>query len=70
VFQSATLAGQCLSDILSPILEKIRKKEVGIGRSLDIDVLLQEEVNLGLAKIGVVVCGPAGMCSDVGAVVV
>lgn len=70
MFQSAKLADQCLSDILSPILEKIREKEVGIGRSLGIDVLLQEDVKLGLAKIGVVVCAPAGMCSDVGAVVV
>ena len=43
------------------------EKDVRIGRRLDFDSLLREES--GWAKIGVLVCGPAGMCDDVRAAV-
>jgi len=44
-------------------------KEVLIGERLNIEALLRNEVDVGYKKVGVVVCGPAGMCDDVRAIV-
>lgn len=39
--------------------------EIVVGHRLDIERLLDREARAGYAKVGVVVCGPAGMCDDV-----
>lgn len=69
LFYSVKAADQCLVDALSAVLDEVREKEICVGRRLDINVLLRDEANLGWSKIAVVVCGPAGMCDDVRAVV-
>lgn len=38
---------------------------VSVGTRLDVDALLREEVRAGWRRIGVVVCGPGGLCDDV-----
>ncbi|KAK6363063.1 hypothetical protein TWF730_000510 [Orbilia blumenaviensis] len=47
------------------ILRNIADKEVLVGERLNIDHLLRREAEAGYAKVGVVVCGPEGMCDDV-----
>lgn len=62
-------ADQGLLDSLSTVLDEVRQKHIIIGQRLDIDGLLRDEASLGWSKIAVVVCGPAGMCDDVRAIV-
>ncbi|KEF58901.1 uncharacterized protein A1O9_03744 [Exophiala aquamarina CBS 119918] len=69
LFYSVKAADQSLVDCLRPVLDNIHEKEIVVGSRLDIDGLLRNEAGLGWAKIAVVVCGPAGMCDDVRAVV-
>lgn len=45
------------------------QKEIKVGRRLDVEALMADEEAGGWAKIGVVVCGPGGLCDDVRAVV-
>ncbi|KAK6536624.1 hypothetical protein TWF281_000851 [Arthrobotrys megalospora] len=47
------------------VLKRLSDKEVLIGERLNIDNLLRKEAEAGYAKVGVVVCGPPGMCDDV-----
>lgn len=51
------------------VLGDVTDKEILIGGRLDIKALLKVEAKAGYAKVGVVVCGPRGMCEDVRAVV-
>lgn len=60
---------RCLLDALSSVLDDIREKEIAVGQRLDIDRLLRIEASLGWPKVAVLVCGPAGMCDDVRALV-
>jgi predicted ferric reductase len=53
---------------LDPILAGA-VKEVRIGRRLEVKTLLEDEGAGGWAKIGVVACGPGGLCDDVRAIV-
>ena len=50
---------------LDPVLEGLAETEVRIGRRLEIESLLAQEANAGWRKIGVVVCGPGGLCDYV-----
>ncbi|KAF2172659.1 hypothetical protein M409DRAFT_16621 [Zasmidium cellare ATCC 36951] len=47
---------------LSSVLEVIPEKDVRIGTRLDILELLKAEAAAGWRKVGVVVCGPGGLC--------
>lgn len=69
LFQSVKSSDQCLLESLGPILDGISEKEIVVGRRLNINAPLREESSTGWAKIAVVVCGPAGMCDDVRALV-
>lgn len=69
VFQSVKASDQSLIDALSGALGQFKEKEIAVGRRLDIESLLREEVSVGWPKIGVVVCGPASMCDDTRAIV-
>ena len=55
---------------LEPVLKGVAEKEIKVGRRLDVRALLAQEVQAGWKKIGVVVCGPGGLCDDVRAAVV
>ncbi|KAI1740165.1 ferric-chelate reductase [Xylaria scruposa] len=65
LFQGVKGTDQCLMDSLSALLDEVHEKEISIDQRMNIDALLRNEANLGWSKIGVVVCGPAGMCDDV-----
>jgi len=51
------------------VLRDIAEKEVLIGERLSIEALLRNEVDVRYKKVGVVVCGSAGMCDNVRAIV-
>ncbi|KAI1104975.1 ferric reductase like transmembrane component-domain-containing protein [Jackrogersella minutella] len=54
-----------LMDDLGTALSNIAEKEVLVGRRLDVDALLKQEVQAGWKRIGVVVCGPGELCDAV-----
>ncbi|KAH0536625.1 hypothetical protein FGG08_006519 [Glutinoglossum americanum] len=60
---------ECLVQAVDGALSRANEKDVRVGRRLDISALLSQEVDSGWAKIGVVVCGPGGLCDDVRAAV-
>lgn len=47
--------------LLRPVLDK----EILMGQRLNINSILQKEAHTGYGKIGVIVCGPAGLSDDV-----
>ncbi|KAH6666349.1 ferric reductase transmembrane component 4 [Halenospora varia] len=59
----------CVVRDLDSVLTGIAEKDVRIGQRLDIHTLLEEEIQAGWKKIGVVVCGPGGLCDDTRAAV-
>ncbi|KKP01903.1 ferric reductase transmembrane component 3 [Trichoderma harzianum] len=58
-----------LVDSVRKVLDRVIEKDVRIGHRLDIEDLLMEESQAGWKRIGVVVCGPDGMCDDTRALV-
>ena len=46
-------------------LRNVADKEIVIGDRLNIEAMLKIEAEAGYAKVGVVVCGPGGMCDEV-----
>ncbi|TVY42513.1 Ferric/cupric reductase transmembrane component 1 [Lachnellula cervina] len=50
---------------MDAVLSDVVDKEVEVGARLDIEGLLRSEAEAGYRKVGVVVCGPGGMCDDV-----
>lgn len=62
---SARQVAEPLVADLAVCLDNIADKQVLIGERLDIDALLTQEVQTGWKRVGVVVCGPAGLCDDV-----
>ena len=46
-------------------LSRVGEKMVLVGERLDVDALLRAEESAGYKKVGVVVCGPPGLCDDV-----
>lgn len=67
---SVNQSAQALVQHLDVVLEGIADKEVLIGQRLDVTALLLQEVQAGWKKVGVVVCGPGGLCDAVRAEVV
>jgi hypothetical protein len=66
---SVKKTAECLVQAVDGALSVVSEKEVRVGRRLDINALLSQEVHSGWAKIGVVACGPGGLCDDVRAAV-
>jgi predicted ferric reductase len=62
-------SAQGLLDDLQPVLAGVREKEVSVGVRLDVGGLLAGEEQEGWGRIGVVVCGPGGLCDGVRKVV-
>ncbi|KAF2791559.1 hypothetical protein K505DRAFT_419063 [Melanomma pulvis-pyrius CBS 109.77] len=54
---------------LSGALSAVVDKDIRIGSRFDVQQLLQDEISAGWRRVGVVVCGPAGLCDDVRAAV-
>ncbi|KAI0115736.1 ferric-chelate reductase [Nemania sp. FL0031] len=69
LFYSVKAADESLLHSIFAALNGMREKEINVDQRLDIHALLQGEVNLKWFRIGVVVCGPVGMCDDVRATV-
>lgn len=64
-------SARCLADELLPpalmsrVAGRDREEVVSVGRRLDVVRLLREERGMGWRRVGVVVCGPGGLCDDV-----
>lgn len=71
LFYSLRSTDKALLDILNgtSLFTHLREKEIKIGQRLDIERLMREEAGRGWARIGVVVCGPPGMCDDVRSII-
>jgi predicted ferric reductase len=54
---------------LQGALSGVREKDIRVGERLDINELLTREESEGWSRIGVVVCGPGGLCDNVRSVV-
>jgi len=70
LFWSLKNAAEGLVPAIDSVLMGLSEKDVRIGQRFDITTLLAQEVRGGWSKIGVVVCGPSGLCDDVRAAVV
>lgn len=66
---SVKQADEAILHDLDSALQSVADREIRIGERLDIKAVLQQEVQAGFEKVGVVVCGPAGMCDDVRSIV-
>ncbi|KAJ3161548.1 hypothetical protein HDU88_007281 [Geranomyces variabilis] len=66
---SIRASAKALLDEMGPALKSVVDKEVHIGERMDLGAILKREADSGYGKVGVVVCGPGGMCDEVRAVV-
>ncbi|KAK4174683.1 ferric reductase like transmembrane component-domain-containing protein [Triangularia setosa] len=57
------LAEGLVRDLEGP-LSRVAEKDVRVGSRLDVAALLAEEERTGWNRVGVVVCGPGGLCDD------
>ncbi|KAF2748707.1 hypothetical protein M011DRAFT_457430 [Sporormia fimetaria CBS 119925] len=57
-------AGGLVTD-LEGVLSSLKEEQVAVGARLDVDAVLGGEAEVGWKRIGVVVCGPGGLCDDV-----
>ncbi|KAJ8114247.1 hypothetical protein OPT61_g3827 [Boeremia exigua] len=62
---SLKAASQGLADDLSTVLDGLREKQVLVGGRFDVGTVLELEESEGWDRIGVVVCGPGGLCDEV-----
>jgi hypothetical protein len=69
LYWSVKTSSQGLVDDLATVLEGLREKHVSVGRRHDVGDLLEREAREGWYRIGVVVCGPGGLCDEVREVV-
>ncbi|KAI1908919.1 hypothetical protein LOZ53_000674 [Ophidiomyces ophidiicola] len=69
LYWSVRQTSEGLVNELQTVLDGLQEKEVRVGRRLEIERLLEQEEQDGWKKIGVVVCGPGGLCDDVRALV-
>ncbi|RSM00395.1 hypothetical protein CEP52_009120 [Fusarium oligoseptatum] len=59
----------CLVEAVDEALSEIAEKDLRVGERLDIAQILAEEEAAGWTRVGIVVCGPGGLCDDVRAAV-
>lgn len=69
LYWSLKASSQGLVDDLAMVLGGVAEKHVRVGERLDVDGLLAREEAEGWDRIGVVVCGPGGLCDEVRSVV-
>lgn len=65
LYWSTKSGAQGLVDDLSTVLNGLGEKQISVGTRLDIATILEAEEAEGWKRIGVVVCGPGGLCDDV-----
>ncbi|KAK4209804.1 hypothetical protein QBC37DRAFT_403984 [Rhypophila decipiens] len=58
-------SARCIVEQVEPALGRVAEKDVRIGRRLDLEKLLADEMELGWSRVGVVVSGPVGLCDYV-----
>ncbi|RWQ95331.1 hypothetical protein C8Q69DRAFT_492174 [Paecilomyces variotii] len=64
-------SARCLVDDLEGFLSGfVADRDVRIGSRLNVKQLLEDEIEAGWEKVGIVVSGPGGLCDDVRAAVV
>ncbi|KEY74779.1 hypothetical protein S7711_06676 [Stachybotrys chartarum IBT 7711] len=68
LFWSVRESAQCLVDMID--LSRVPDKEVRVGRRFIPREIIAEAEENGVARVGVVVCGPGALCDDVRAAVV
>jgi predicted ferric reductase len=69
LFWSVKADAQGLVNDLEGVLSGLREKEVCVGGRIDLVRALEHEEESGWERVGVVVCGPGGMCDEVRALV-
>ena len=57
-------------DDINPGLHSVKEKDIRVGERMDIAGILRREAADGWKRVGVVVCGPPGLCDDVRALIV
>ncbi|XDG06374.1 hypothetical protein ABKA04_005989 [Annulohypoxylon sp. FPYF3050] len=62
---SVRAAAEPLALDLGAALARVEDRVVLVGQRLNVSALLAQEVSTGWERVGVVVCGPAGLCDDV-----
>ncbi|KAH6625273.1 ferric reductase like transmembrane component-domain-containing protein [Boeremia exigua] len=62
---SLKAADQGLANDLATFMDGIKEKHVHVGERFDVGAVLGREKGEGWNRIGVVVCGPGGMCDEV-----
>jgi hypothetical protein len=62
---SVNQSAQTLVDHLQDVTNIVLDKRILIGKRLDVKALLLQEVQAGWKRVGVVVCGPGGLCDSV-----
>ena len=67
---TAKQSAQCLVDALENALHSLKDKSITLDARTDVENVVAEEVARGWDRIGVVVCGPGGLCDDARAAVV
>ena len=70
LYWSMKQSAECLSQATEVALSELPEKDIRFGQRLDIRNILAQEVENGWDRIGVVACGPGGLCDDVRAAVV
>lgn len=63
-------SAKCFFHALEVALQNVAVKKILVGRRCDARSLIQQEVDNGWAKIGVIVCGPGSLCDYVRAAVI
>ena len=69
LYWSVKQAAKGLVQDVDAVLKSVREKEVILGSRFEIANLLDKEESEGWKRIGVVVCGPGGLCDEVRSVV-
>jgi predicted ferric reductase len=70
LYWSVRKSAECLVEAVGHVLDGVAEKDVRVGQRLDIRGLIDREIEYGWKKIGVLACGPDGLCDDVRAAVV
>jgi hypothetical protein len=70
LYWSVKKSAECLVEAVEQVLGGLEEKHVCVGQRHDIRGLIDHEIGNGWKKIGVVACGPDGLCDDVRAAVI
>ena len=62
---SVKSSAEALVHEMDILLKDMAEKEIVVGQRLNIEEMLRSEAQAGYRKLGVIVCGPGGMCDEV-----